>query len=79
MYNKLTSITNRVFFILAFLLLFLAIWEKIVRYFDYTISCIPYEPARLLEFSVIFLIFVITLLLRQIREELKSNSVMNQK
>jgi hypothetical protein len=42
-----------------------------VRFFGYTILQQTYKPGRLLEFAAIFLIFVIALLLRQVRDALK--------
>jgi hypothetical protein len=65
----------RIFFIVAFFMLVIAVWDKIIGYYGYTISFIgEMGPARLLELSVTLMIFVIGMLLRQIREGLKSRS-----
>lgn len=69
--DSLSSLVSRLFFILAFVLLGLAVVERIVNYFGYTISGRAYPGGRLLEFAAIFMVFVIALLLRQIREQLK--------
>ena len=71
MINTLTSILCRLFFVVSLLLLFIALWDKFIRLFGWTISWITYLPGRLLEFSAVLMIFVIALLLRQIREGLK--------
>jgi len=73
MFDKISSYVSRIFFTLAFLLLFLAFWDKFIGLFGWQISKMPYEAGRLLEFSAILLIFVIALMLRQIRELLKNN------
>ena len=58
----------RVLFSVSIILLFLGVLEWIMNLFNYTLSWIPYSPFRLLEFGVIFMLFVIALLLRQIRD-----------
>jgi len=50
----------------------IALWDKFLRLFGWTISWVTYIPGRILEFSVMLMIFAIALLLRQIREELKN-------
>ena len=72
MIDKWTSIFCRVFFVIAFVLLIIAIWDKFLRLFGWTLSFIPYQPGRLFELSGILIIFVLALLLRQIREKLVS-------
>ena len=72
MIDKWTSIICRVFFVIAFALLIIAIWDKFLRLFGWTLSFVPYQPARLFELSGILMIFVLALLLRQIREKLVS-------
>ena len=64
--KKLTSIVSRVFFIVAFILAGLAICEKLVNLFGFTLLR-SYSPWRLMEFSVVVLLFVIALQLREIR------------
>ena len=69
--DKLTSIISRLFFFLAFLFLAAAVAEWAVNIFGYTILRETYTAGRLLEFSAVLLIFLIALLLRQMREEVK--------
>lgn len=71
MIDKLTSIFCRIFFAIALVLLLIAIWDKFIGLFGWTISWITYTPGRMLELSAMLMIFVIALLLRQIREGLK--------
>ena len=66
--DRLSSWVSRLFFFVAFVLLGLAVLEKIANLFGYTIR-MP-EPNRLLGFAGILLIFVMTLLLREVREKL---------
>jgi hypothetical protein len=56
--------------ILALLLFFLAGFEKLANLNGRTIAFVGYAPGRLLEFSGIMLLFVITVTLRRIRSEL---------
>ena len=69
--DRLNSIVARSFFFGAFLLLALAIIEKLLNLLGSSMPGVTITPARLLEWAVILLVFVIALLLRQIREELK--------
>ncbi len=66
--DKLSSFVSRLFFACAFILLGLAVLEKLANVLGYTIH-MP-EPNRLLGFAGILLIFVMTLLLREVREKL---------
>jgi len=70
MVNKLTSIFSRILFSVASLLLLIAIIDWILRLFGWTFSWLTYNPGRLLEFAAYIMIFVIVLLLRQIREKM---------
>jgi len=70
-FDKLISIASRVFFVGAFLLLGLAILEGVVNLFGYTVLRGTYTAGRLLEIAGILLVFLIALLLRQVREELR--------
>lgn len=72
--DKLLSIVNRIFFTIAFIFLLTAIIEWFLGLFNWTLSFVDYQAGRLFEFSGIFLLFVITILLRQMRENLKSKS-----
>ena len=71
MIDKLTSLFCRILFAAALTLAFIAIWDKILRLFGWTISGFSYQPGRMFEFSTMLMIIVIALLLRQIRDGLK--------
>ncbi len=66
--DRLSSWVSRLFFLGAFVLLGLAVLEKVANVFGYTLH-MP-EPNRLLGFAGILLVFVMTLLLREVREKL---------
>lgn len=70
--NTLTSITSRVLFTVAFIVLIVGVIDWIIRLFGWTFTWVPYEPGRMLTFSAALMIFVAVLLLRQIREILKT-------
>jgi len=65
------SLISRLLFSVAAVLSVLAVWNWIIRWFGYYLTWVPYEPGRLFEFSAILVIFVIALLLRQIRDLLR--------
>jgi hypothetical protein len=69
--DRLTSFLNRVFFAAAFLLLAVALLDRLVSFFGYTILGSTYTAGRLLEFSAIMLLFVIALLVRQTRDAMQ--------
>ena len=58
----------RVLFFLALGLLGLASIEMLLGFFDHTILRGSYTPGRLIELSAALLVFVIVVLLRQIRD-----------
>jgi hypothetical protein len=64
--KNLASIICRVFFIIAFLLAGLSIWEKLANLIGYTLLR-AYSPWRLLEFSVVVVLFIIAIQLREIK------------
>ena len=66
-----TSFLSRLFFFVAFLLLVIAVFDRFLNLFGYTILEGAYSPGRMLQFAGIMLVFVIALLLREIREELR--------
>ncbi|MBI1723048.1 MAG: hypothetical protein HYR48_03985 [Gemmatimonadetes bacterium] len=70
-FDKLSSQASRVFFTAAFTLFTVAVIQWFLSWFHLSLFGRTYTPGRLLEFAVISLIFVIALLLRQIREELR--------
>jgi uncharacterized membrane protein YwaF len=64
----MTSLMSRLFFLFAFVLLGIAVLEKLLNFAGYTFSWFHADPSRLLDFATILLIFVITILLREIRD-----------
>ena len=72
--EMLTSVICRVLFVGAFLLAGLAVWEKLANFAGYTVLQGSFAPGRLLEFSAIALLFVVALLLREIRDFSKGNT-----
>ena len=68
--ERLVSAVSRLFFIGAFVLLGLALIERIANSSGYTILR-SYRGGRLLEIAVVLLVFVIAMQLREMREELK--------
>lgn len=65
------SLFNRLCFGMAVGLFAVAVWEKVLRLFGWTLSWVPYDPGRLFEFAGILMIFVMAVLLRQIRDALR--------
>jgi hypothetical protein len=72
MKDRYYSLVSRLFFTVATLLLMVALLDWFIGWFGYYLTWVPYEPGRLLEFAAILMIFVIALLLRQIRDTLRS-------
>jgi len=70
--EKLISTVIRFLFVIAFILLLVAGIDWVLRLFGYTFSWLAYQPGRLFELSAICAIFVCVLLLRQIRNQLRS-------
>lgn len=66
------SLFSRLAFSLALTLLAIAVWEWALQLFGWTLSWMPYVPGRLFEFAGILMIFVIAMLLRQIRNAVRS-------
>ncbi len=71
MLPRLISLASRVLFVGAFVLAALAAWEKVANMMGLTLLRGAYTPWRLLEFSLVGLLFVIALQLREIRFSLK--------
>jgi uncharacterized membrane protein YcjF (UPF0283 family) len=65
--NRIASLLERILFLIALLLLALAVVEKIANWSGYTLIGQAYAPGRLAELGGIVLLLVITLLLREIR------------
>jgi len=66
--DKLISYVSRLFFAVAFLMGALAIFERIANLVGFTLLRGMYNPGRMLELAALLLIFVIAVLLRQIRD-----------
>ncbi len=73
--DKLNSLVSRVFFFISFVLIAVAILDRFLNFFGYTILMGGYTSGRMLEFAGIMLTVVIALLLRQIRDGLKKRAV----
>lgn len=67
MIGKLSSFVSRVLFLVAFLLAGLAVWEKLLNAFGFTVLR-GYAPSRLLEFAAVAVLFVVALQLREMKE-----------
>jgi hypothetical protein len=72
--EKLISLVSRLFFLCAFVLLGLALIERIANATGYTILQV-YRGSRLLEVAVVLLVFVIAAQLREMKAELKRTRV----
>jgi hypothetical protein len=72
--ERLVSLASRLFFLGAFLLLGLALVEKVANTSGYTIMELYRRSDRMLEAAVVLLIFVIAIQLREIRDQLKRRS-----
>jgi len=72
--NRLVSWLSHVLAAVAFLLLALGVVERFANWFGYTVVNQKYTPGRLVEFAAAFAIFVMALLLRQLREEMRKGS-----
>jgi hypothetical protein len=72
--ERVLSVAMRLLFIVAFILFAVAVVEALANAFGYTITRGTYSGGRLLEFAVVFSVLVVTLLLRQIRDQLKRDT-----
>jgi hypothetical protein len=68
--ENLFSLVLRVLFFGAFALLGIALFEQVANLLGQTLLRGSYSSGRLMELSAVLLVFVITLLLRQIRDGL---------
>jgi len=71
--DTLTSIVTRLFFLGAFALLSAAVLERLANVLGYTFLR-GYTPGRLIEFAAVLLIFIIAVLLRQVRDAVRQTS-----
>ena len=74
MIDKWTHILSRIFFTAAFIISILYLVARILYICGWILPWLPISSGRFLELVAIALLFVITLLLRQIREELRKQS-----
>lgn len=72
MKDKYHAFVGRLLCLVMAVLLILAICEWVVQWFGYTFAWLPYEPGRLLDLAALMAIFMIAILLRQIRDILQS-------
>ena len=72
--KTIETIIRRIFFYGSFALAVIAVLERIVNFFNYSLLRSSYEPGRVLEFAAIGLIFSIAMQLHQIRLLLSSKS-----
>ena len=71
MFSTISLWLYRISFVMAALLIILAIWERILRNFGYTLSFLNLEPGRMMDLAVVFLLLVCAFLLRRIGEQVK--------
>jgi hypothetical protein len=72
MLPSLVSLASRVLFVASFLMAALAALEKVANLMGLTLLRGAYTPWRLLEFSVVGVLFVIALQLRELKSSLRS-------
>jgi hypothetical protein len=68
--DKLSHYGSRTFFVAALVLFVVAVVEWVLSVLK-VMAPLDYKPGRLVEFAAMFMVPVITVLLRQIREELR--------
>ena len=71
MLNRITSISITLLFFLAVLTFGMAMLDRLLFVSGYALFWLPFSAIRLLETSAILLLFVITLVLFQIRDGLR--------
>jgi len=67
MIKQITSLISRILFIASFIVAGIAVWEKVANTMGLTLTRGYYSNWQLLEFSVVSLLFVIALQLREIK------------
>jgi hypothetical protein len=68
--DNLSSLVSRSFVLVSFGLVAVAVLEKICNVAGYTFLKGATAPSQLLEYAVVLLVFVLALLLRQVRDRL---------
>ena len=71
MLQKISNMGYHLFFGFALILLFMSFLSMLINFFGWRLYWLPYSSGRLIEFAAVFMIFVIALLLRQIRDSKK--------
>lgn len=66
---KAFSLLNRVLFVVAGILFAVAVAERVANAAGYTLTGGAYSPGRLIELAAIMVLFVVALLLREIRDQ----------
>lgn len=68
--DSLSSLVARVFTIVSFLLLALAVLEGLSNMSGYTLVRGEFAPHQILQYAVVLLMFVVAVVLRQVRDRL---------
>ena len=68
-YRSITSVASRIFTLGAVVMIALAVTEYTANVFGYTV--LAHTPGHLIELAATLAVFMIALLLRQIRDELR--------
>ena len=72
MMKQITSLISRILFIASFIIAGIALWEKLANLIGLTLTRGYYSNTQLLEFSIIALLFVIAIQIREIKLSLES-------
>jgi hypothetical protein len=70
--ERISRLASRGFVIVSFVFLALSVLEKLCNIGGYTFLRGSVAPSQLLQYAVILLVFVIALLLRQVRDRLRA-------
>jgi hypothetical protein len=70
-YNRIATVASRILAVGALAPIALAVTEFTANVLGYTVMHQAHSPDHLLELAAVLAVFVITLLLRQIRDELR--------
>jgi len=67
MASNWSSVFSRILFVVCFLTAALAVWERVLNAFGFTLVRAQFSPSRLLELSAVGVLFVIALQLRELK------------
>jgi len=70
--KQITSLISRILFIASFIIAGIALWEKLANLIGLTLTRGYYSNTQLLDFSIIALLFVIAIQIREIKLSLES-------